>query len=83
MKRNERREVQPVEPWIVDRVSDVLKATGRLSEYSIEDIAEDDLRQIVGNIQHAKRMREPDFSIVREGGDSSPSSALIWDEVMK
>ena len=81
MKRNERREVEAVEPWIVDRVRESLRATGRLSEFSIEDIAQDDLRHIVGNIQQARRMREADFSITRDGG-GSPSSTLIWDEVM-
>ena len=80
--KRERREVQATEPWVVDSVREILIATGRVSTFDLSDLAADDLREIVGNVQHAKRMREPDFSIQREGGQS-PSSTLISDEVMK
>ena len=85
MVRSETEEGQAVEPWIVERAREVLRATGRLHEFQASDINPDELRELVGNVQHSRRMREAGLSITRENssGSAGAGRGMIWDEVMK
>ena len=86
MKTDERRQVQAAEPWMVQRAREILIATGRLTDFHVSDIPEDELREIVAKVEHSKRMRETGFSIARESSTRSAGGAgrsLIYDEVMK
>jgi hypothetical protein len=79
------KEVHAGEHWQIERAREVLKATGRLHEFEVSDIAAADLRELVEIVQHSRRMREAGLSITREGRTCSAAAGggLIWDEVMK
>ena len=74
-----------LEPWEEERVREVLRATHRLTDFDVSDIAEDELREKVEIAARSRRMRYADFSITQERYCSAPRTgrSLIWDEVMK
>ena len=73
------------EPWEQQRARQILIATGRLIDFHVSDIPDDELRQIVEIAARSRRMRKPDFSITRERYTFEPrtGTSLVWDEVMK
>lgn len=86
MIRHEKEEYkQIIEPWLVERAREILKAQGRLFDFKVEDMDQDELREKVENAARSRRMREEGCSITHEriGQASGSGSRLIWDEVMK
>ena len=56
---------QQSEPWLVEQAREVLRAIGKLNDFSIEDMDPDELREKVQIVARSKRMREPDLFISR------------------
>jgi hypothetical protein len=58
---------------------------GRLIDFDVSDIAQDELREKMEIIERRRRMRYADVSIAQEHHCSAPrtGNGLIWDEVMK
>lgn len=68
-----------------ERAREVLIAMGKLTEFKVEDMHQDEFREVVQNAQNSRRLREASFSIVHEA-DEMPTATgrgLIWGEVMK
>jgi len=73
------------EDFMAEKAKEVLRAMGKLIDFDVSDIPEDELREKVEIVARSKRMREADFSISQERHCSARRSgnSLIWDEVMK
>ena len=67
------------------RAKEVLIAMGSLAEFTVEDISQDDLREVCANAARSRRMREESSSIMqeREEGPAATGRRLVWDEVRK
>ena len=74
-----------IESWEEERVKIILRATGRLIDFDVSDIPQEELREKFEIIARSRRMREADFSITQENLSSArrTGKGLIWDEVMK
>lgn len=80
-----RLEKQEVEPWVAQRVQELLRAQGRIIDFRVEDIPEDELREKIKIVAHSRRMRYADNAISTERSaglnPAFSSRRFIWEDI--
>jgi len=51
-----------LEPWEVEQARAILRATGKISDFRVEDMDKDNLREIVENVRRSRRMHGEELS---------------------
>ncbi|MDD4869555.1 MAG: hypothetical protein PHR77_03255 [Kiritimatiellae bacterium] len=51
-----------LKPWEKENARVILRATGRLSDFKVEDMDKDNLREIIENVRSSRRMHEEELS---------------------
>lgn len=65
-KQDEGKKKEMLQAWELERCRELLVSSGKILDFDVSDIDGDELREIVENVRHSQRMREPDFAEFRE-----------------
>jgi len=83
-KEEKRQQLNPAEE---EHLREILRAQGKLSDFKVEEMDQDELREKFAIVERSRRMREEANSISMERGPGLRSNVktprLVWKEVQK